>query len=87
MKSSKNLPFTVFYHRLLGGYDRLDNLRLEDALQDLTGCVLDALTFHDLSIGNELRRVEMFEALEQALSDGAIVLLCTKVSARILPFS
>ncbi|CDI98218.1 calpain 5 [Echinococcus multilocularis] len=66
------------YAKLLGGYDRLDNLRLEDALQDLTGCVLDVLTFHDLSSSNELRRIEMFEALEQALSDGAIILLCTK---------
>ncbi|KAL5970867.1 Calpain-5 [Taenia solium] len=60
------------YAKLLGGYDRLDKLRLEDALQDLTGCVLDALTFRNLSSGNELRRVEMFETLEQALSDGAI---------------
>ncbi|KAL5108993.1 Calpain-5 [Taenia crassiceps] len=71
------------YAKLLGGYDRLDNLRLEDALQDLTGCVLDALTFNNLSSGNELRRIEMFEALEQALSDGAIVLLCTKSSLTI----
>ena len=69
----------IVQRRLLGGYDQLQNLRLEDVLQDLIGCVLSTLSFHDLPNASDLRRIEMFETLEQALSDGAIVLLCTKV--------
>nr|CDS29264.1 calpain 5 [Hymenolepis microstoma] len=66
------------YAKLLGGYDRLENLRLEDALQDLTGCVLDTITFQDKIVPNDLRKIELFETLGQDLNDGAIVLLCSK---------
>ncbi|KAM3176768.1 hypothetical protein ACTXT7_005836 [Hymenolepis weldensis] len=66
------------YAKLLGGYDRLENLRLEDALQDLTGCVLDTIILLDMIEANDLRKIEMFETLEQDINDGAIVLLCSK---------
>ncbi|VDD74167.1 unnamed protein product [Mesocestoides corti] len=63
---------------MLGGFDHLENVRLEDALEDLTGCVLDTLSFNNLSGANDLRRIQTFEVLEHALTDGAIILLCTK---------
>ncbi|VUZ53660.1 unnamed protein product [Hymenolepis diminuta] len=66
------------YAKLLGGYDRLENLRLEDALQDLIGCVLDTIILQDMIEANDLRKIEMFETLEQDINDGAIVLLCSK---------
>ncbi len=72
--------------RLLGGYDRLENVRLEDALQDLTGCVLDTLPFTFLTSANDLRRVQMFETLQQSLIDSALILLCTKVLPVIKTF-
>lgn len=66
------------YAKLLGGYDRLEKLRLEDALQDLTGCVLDTITFQDKTVPNDLRKIKLFETLGQDLNDGSIVLLCSK---------
>ncbi|VDO07631.1 unnamed protein product [Rodentolepis nana] len=66
------------YAKLLGGYDRLENLRLEDVLQDLTGCVMDTITFQDVIAANDFRKIELFETLGQSLNEGSIVLLCTK---------
>ncbi|KAM7535242.1 hypothetical protein Aperf_G00000091997 [Anoplocephala perfoliata] len=66
------------YAKLLGGYEHLENLRLEDALQDLTGCVLDTTNFQEMTGANDLRRIGMFETLTQAINEGSIVLLCTK---------
>lgn len=81
--SNWKIAFNIYRLRLLGGYDHLENLRLEDALQDLTGCVLDTTNFQEMTNANDLRRIEMFETLTQDLTEGNIVLLCSKVNPSI----
>uniref|UniRef100_A0A183T867 Calpain catalytic domain-containing protein n=1 Tax=Schistocephalus solidus TaxID=70667 RepID=A0A183T867_SCHSO len=66
------------YAKLLGGYDRLESVRLEDVLLDFTGCVLDSLCFSPLTSATDLSSVQMFETLTQALAENSLVILCTK---------
>ncbi|BHF73083.1 Calpain-6 [Sparganum proliferum] len=66
------------YAKLLGGYDRLESVRLEDVLLDFTGCVLDSLCFGPLTSETDLSSVQMFETLTQALAENSLIILCTK---------
>lgn len=73
------LKSSISIFRLLGGYDRLEQVRVEDALQDLTGGVLDTIPFNQLADANDLRRIKLFETLTEGLAENALVFLHTKV--------
>ncbi|KAK4473156.1 hypothetical protein MN116_004338 [Schistosoma mekongi] len=66
------------YAKLLGGYDKLEHIRLEEAIMDLTGGVTESISLHNLCSAPAMKQVQFFELMEHDLVDECIIIFCTK---------
>ncbi|XP_018647597.1 Mername-AA248 (C02 family) [Schistosoma mansoni] len=66
------------YAKLLGGYDKLEYVRLEEAMMDLTGGVTESISLQNLYSAPAMKQVLFFEQMEKDLIDECIVIFCTK---------
>nr|CAH8822455.1 unnamed protein product [Trichobilharzia regenti] len=68
------------YAKLLGGYDKLEHIRLEEIMMDLTGGVTESIGLHNLSSAPAMKQVLFFERMEQDLIDDCIIIFCTNAN-------
>ncbi|TGZ72084.1 hypothetical protein CRM22_002295 [Opisthorchis felineus] len=66
------------YAKLLGGYENLEHVRLEEVLMDLTGGVTECIGLQTIYSAPAMKHVEFYEKLEEALKEGTLIILCTE---------
>lgn len=66
-------------NRWLGGYDKLEFIRLEEIVMDFSGGVTESMTLEHLSDTFSMKQVAFFEKLQNDLRNESVVIFCTKV--------
>lgn len=69
------------YAKLLGGYDKLEYVRLEEIIMDLTGGISECISFQNLPAAPAMKKVEFFEKIEQTFNQGTLIVFCTNSGA------
>lgn len=73
------------YAKLLGGYDKLEQIRLEEILMDLTGGVTECIGIQSILGAPPMKHVEFYEKLENSFNERSLIIFCTEPKVESAP--